>query len=217
MGEERIAALLQESLSVAVKTGAMEPQDTRRVIVDTTVQPKNVMFLTDAGVPSKYDLDGLSRQAAQRAREWLVRLAKKTGLDLRQSYVRVGKKALIRHQRYAHAKQFKRAGGALRTLRTYLGRTIREAEGRREATTSGARSRANRISRRSSSRPLYLAGRVLEQRQRQRGRKVYSLHAPEVECIGKGGGPIEVVLRWGASARPTRPASSASRSRWPQR
>jgi IS5 family transposase len=44
MGEERITALLQESLAVAVKTGAMKPADTRQVIVDTTVQPKNVMF-----------------------------------------------------------------------------------------------------------------------------------------------------------------------------
>ena len=48
MGEEWIASLLQESLSVAVKTGAMKLQDTRRVIVDTTVQPKAVMFPTDA-------------------------------------------------------------------------------------------------------------------------------------------------------------------------
>ena len=34
--------------------------------------------------------------------------------------------------------------------------------------------------------PLFLARRVLEQERRRRGRKVYSLHAPEVECIGKG-------------------------------
>ena len=34
--------------------------------------------------------------------------------------------------------------------------------------------------------PLMLARRVREQRQNQRGPKVYSLHAPEVECIGKG-------------------------------
>jgi hypothetical protein len=27
---------------------------------------------------------------------------------------------------------------------------------------------------------------VKDQRQRERGRKIYSLHAPEVECIGKG-------------------------------
>ena len=164
MGEERIAALLQESLSVAVKTGAMKPQDVRRIIVDTTVQPKNVMFPTDAKLTS-------------RAREHLVRLAHKVGLDLRQSYVRLGKQALIRHQRYAHAKQFKRANRALRSLRTYLGRTIRDISrrivGEEDLETI-------------FKRPLYLAGRVLEQRQKQRGRKVYSLHAPEVECIGKG-------------------------------
>lgn len=40
MGEERIAALLQESLHVAVTTGAMKPSETKRVIVDTTVQPR---------------------------------------------------------------------------------------------------------------------------------------------------------------------------------
>ena len=34
--------------------------------------------------------------------------------------------------------------------------------------------------------PLSRARRVKDQRQRQRGRKLYSLHAPEVECIGKG-------------------------------
>ena len=55
-----------------------------------------------------------------------MRLAKKHGVSLRQSYERVGKLALIAHQRYAHAKQFKRANRALRTLRTYLGRVIRD-------------------------------------------------------------------------------------------
>ena len=39
-----------------------------------------------------------------RARERLVRLAKKRGVGLRQSYERIGKHALIAHQRYAHAK-----------------------------------------------------------------------------------------------------------------
>jgi IS5 family transposase len=77
------------------------------------VQPKNAMFSTDAKL-----LNG--------AREILVRLAGKHGVTLRQSYVRVGKYALIKHQRYAHAKQFKRANRSLRTLRTYLGRVIRD-------------------------------------------------------------------------------------------
>jgi hypothetical protein len=48
MGEERLQALLQESLSVATRTEAIQPSDLNRVIVDTTVQPKNVMFPTDA-------------------------------------------------------------------------------------------------------------------------------------------------------------------------
>ncbi|RWB39766.1 MAG: IS5 family transposase [Mesorhizobium sp.] len=164
MGEERIVALLQESLSIAVKTGAMKPTDTRQVIVDTTVQPKNVMFPTDA-------------KLIHRARERLVRLAKKTRLDLRQTYVRVGKLALIKHQRYAHAKQFKRANKALRRLRTYLGRTVRDIS--RQIASDAELDALFKW-------PLYQASTVLEQRQRQRGRKIYSLHAHEVECIGKG-------------------------------
>jgi len=164
MGEERLASLLQESLSVAVKSGAMAPQDTRRVIVDTTVQPKNVMFPTDA-------------KLVNRAREKLVKLAGKLGLELRQSYTRVGKLALIKHQRYAHAHQFKRANRALRKLKTYLGRTIRDI-----ARQIAGEDELQAI----FLRPLHQAGRVLEQNQHQRGHKVYSLHAPEVECIGKG-------------------------------
>jgi hypothetical protein len=68
MGEERIVALLQGSLSIAVKTGAMKPTDTCQVTVDTTVQPKNVMVPTDA-------------KLIHRAHGRLVRLAKRAGLD----------------------------------------------------------------------------------------------------------------------------------------
>jgi hypothetical protein len=48
MGEARLQALLQESLSVATRTKAIKPSELSRVIVDTTVQPKNVTFPTDA-------------------------------------------------------------------------------------------------------------------------------------------------------------------------
>ena len=75
------------------------------------MQPKNVAHPTDA-------------KLLNRARERLVRLAKKHGVALRQSYKRVGKFALIKQQRYAHAKQFKRANKSLRTLKTYLRRVI---------------------------------------------------------------------------------------------
>jgi transposase, IS5 family len=164
MGEEKLVALIQESLNVATRTGAAKPADFSKVIVDTTIQPKAVAFPTDA-------------KLMHRARERLVRLAKKRGVALRQSYERVGKRALIAHQRYAHAKQFKRANRALRTLRTYLGRVtrdiMRKIKGQAELESVFAL-------------PLSLSRRVREQRKNQRGPKVYSLHAPEVECIGKG-------------------------------
>ena len=134
------------------------------MIVDTTVQPKNVMFPTDA-------------RLMNRAREKLVRLAKHCGVVLRQSYARMGKFALIQHQRYAHAKQFKRANRMLKKLRTYLGRVIRDITRKIEG-DGGLEAAFAQL--------LMLARRVREQQQRQRGPKVYSLHAPEVECIGKG-------------------------------
>jgi IS5 family transposase len=164
MGEERLQALLQESLAVATRTGAMKPGDLARVIVDTTVQPKNVTFPTDA-------------KLLNRAREKLVKLAKKLGVDLRQSYTRVGKFELIRHQRYAHAKQFNRANRALRKLKTYLGRVIRDIA-RKIDGDPGLETKFAFL--------LSLARRVRAQERGQRGPKVYSLHAPEVECIGKG-------------------------------
>jgi hypothetical protein len=159
-----LKALIQESLSVATRTKAIKPSELSRVIVDTTVQPKNVTFPTDA-------------KLLNRAREKLVRLAQLSGIGLRQSYARVGKFALIQHQRYAHAKQFKRANRMLKKLRTLLGRVIRDI---------GHKIENNDALEVKFAKLLLLARRVREQKQHQRGPKVYSLHAPEVECIGKG-------------------------------
>src|SRR6202049_4152849 len=164
MGEERLRALLQESLAGATRGGWLKPRALARVSVDTTVQPKNITFPTDA-------------KLLNRAREKLVKLAKKLGVELRQSYMRVGKFALIKHQRYAHAKQFNRANRALRKLKTYLGRVIRDITRRIEG---------NPWLEEMFARLLSLARRVRDQDRGQRGPKVYSLHAPEVECIGKG-------------------------------
>lgn len=71
MGEERITFLLKESLLVAVKTRAMRPEYIRPVIVDTSVQPKNIVFPTDA-------------KLLNWAREQLLALAKKLSLDPRK-------------------------------------------------------------------------------------------------------------------------------------
>src|ERR1700679_2305550 len=67
MGEEKLVALLQESLASAARSGAAKPSDFTKIIVDTTVQPKAIAYPTDA-------------RLIHRARERLVRLAKKHGV-----------------------------------------------------------------------------------------------------------------------------------------
>ena len=164
MGAERLEVLLQESLAIAVKTEAVDVTDLSKVIVDTTVQEKAITFPTEAKLKN-------------RAREKLVKLAKRHGLKLRQGYPRVGKLALMKHQRYAHAKQFKRARREERRLKTYLGRVIRDTD----------RQVKDNPSLNTIFRPLLdIAQRVHDQERGQRGQKVFSIHAPEVECIGKG-------------------------------
>ena len=164
LGEEHLVALVQESLAVAHKTGALATRDLERVVVDTTVQPKAIAHPTDA-------------RLCHRALEKLVDLAKRYGVPLRQSYHRVAKRAVIMIGRYSHAHQFKRARRELRFLRTRLGRVIRDIR-RKIAEKPMLQERFADL--------LALAVRVRFQDHRQRGPKVYALHAPEVECIGKG-------------------------------
>jgi transposase, IS5 family len=168
----KLELLLAESLRVAHESGALRTKDLARVTVDTTVQPKNVTFPTDA-------------KLLHAAIKGLTRLARKHGVRLRQSYVRIAKRAAMMAGRYAHAKQFNRHRRELRILRIRLGRIIRDI---RRKIAGHADLEA------AFPRPLARADQIRSQQQRQRGWKLYSFHAPEVECIGK--------------ARPARPTSS---------
>ncbi len=156
--------LLQESVRVAHLTGALKKSDLARVTVDTTVQPKNVTFPTDA-------------KLLLVAIEQLGKLAKEHSVPLRQSYARVAKRAAIKVGRYAYAKQFKRMNREVKFLRTRLGRVIRDI--RRKIEGNEALGAAFAV-------PLIKASQIRGQKQRQRGRKLYSWHAPETECIAKG-------------------------------
>ena len=89
LGEEQIAALLQESLSVAHRTKAIETKDLERVVVDITVREKAIAHPTDA-------------RLTHRAIEKLVALAKREDIELRQSYLRVAKRARGRYRDRRH-------------------------------------------------------------------------------------------------------------------
>ena len=161
---DRLELLLAESLRIAHDTGALRTRHLKRVTVDTTVQPKAITFPTDA-------------KLLHAAMEGLNRLVRKHGVRLRQSYRRIAKRAAMMAGRYAHAKQFKRHHRQLRLLRSRLGRVIRDIrrkiEGHLELEAI-------------FEAPLARAAQIRSQQQCQRGWKLYSFHAPEVECIGKG-------------------------------
>lgn len=161
---DKLELLLAESLRVGHESGALRIKDLARVTVDTTVQPKNIAFPTDA-------------KLLHAAIKGLIRLARKHGVQLRQSYARIAKRSAMMAGRYAHAKQFKRHHRELRILRTRLGRLIRDI--RRKIAGQKDREAA-------FSWPLARAHQIRSQQQRQRGWKLYSFHAPEAECIGKG-------------------------------
>ncbi len=114
----------------------------------------------------------------ERGRQHLVRLADLLGMKLRQNYNRQAPRMAVQAGRYAHAKQFKRMQAELKRLRTVVGRVWRDVE-RQMGTVTDERlqNRATGI--------LSRVKRLLEQKRGDKN-KLYSLHAPEVECIGKG-------------------------------
>src|SRR6516162_6610225 len=160
----KLELFLAESLRVAHESGALRTKDLARVTVDTTVQPKDITFPTDA-------------KLLHAAIKGLTQLARKRSVRLRQSYVRIAKRAAMMAGRYAHAKQFNRHRRQLRILRTRLGRLIRDI---RRKIAGNAELEA------VFAWPLSRADQIRTQQQRQRGWKLYSFHAPEVECIGRG-------------------------------
>jgi IS5 family transposase len=135
------------------------------VTIDTTVQPKAVTHPTDS-------------KLLHRGIEILARLARRHGLRLRQSYLRVAKRAKREAAKLIHSGRPRQAERQVRQLRTWLGRLFRDI-GRKIAGHAAIEA--------AFSGPLGLIARLLRQRREDRGRdKLYSLYAPEVECIGKG-------------------------------
>lgn len=160
VGEDGAEKLLVATVDAAKKVGMLNAEDVKRVIVDTTVQEKAIAFPTDGRLYHKM-------------RKSLVREAGRLGVSLRQSYERVGSHSLTKSHRYAHAKQMKRAKKETRKLKTYLGRVMRDLD--RKVIEKDDRLKSK----------LALAQRIFDQKREDKN-KVYSIHAPEVECISKG-------------------------------
>ena len=155
--------MLAETIQTGLRTGAITKKSIESVVVDTTVQEKAIAHPTDARL---YHV----------CRSKLVQLAKRHGVVLRQSYERVSKRAHMLSGRYFHARQTKRAKREVRKLKTWLGRVVRDI----------SRSIAGSAPLRESFADLLSKGRRLLEQTRTSKDKLYSIHAPEVECISKG-------------------------------
>ena len=160
---EGVERLLAETIHTGLKTKVLNCSSLQRLNVDTTVQEKAVSFPTDA-------------KLYHRMRIKLVNEAKACGVELRQSYTRKSKQSLVMQSRYAHARQMRRSRKEVRKLQTYLGRVTRDLERK----VSGNAEWRHRFT------PLLKMGHRVLQQQRTDRDKLYSLHAPEVECIAKG-------------------------------
>jgi IS5 family transposase len=163
LGEDGCEKLLKELIEIAVKEEIIEEKDLKQVIVDTTVQEKAISYPTDA-------------KLQHRARLLLLKEARKRGLKLRQSYLRLGKKALFRGGRYAAVQQMKRARKQHKLVKRYLGCVYRDIKRQIEKQPDLA----------NHFRELFIKTEKLLNQKREDKNKLYSLHAPEVECIAKG-------------------------------
>jgi transposase, IS5 family len=165
VGAQRLEKLLETTIHTALAMKAVRPQELEKINIDTTVQEKAIAFPTDARLYHKM-------------RRALVRRAQSLGIRLRQNYRFKGKKLLARQGRYAAARQMKRAARMTRQLKTILGRVVRDIE-----------RKAGKIQGQIGDEPLRelvaLAERLLDQTRTSKN-KIYSVHAPEVECIAKG-------------------------------
>lgn len=163
LGVEGIEKILQGTIKAAIKSGAVLASSLCRVIVDTTVMEKNIAFPTDA----KLYYNGIRT---------LVRMAKNSDLQLRQTYTFLSKKAFRKAAQYAHARQMKRANREKKKLKTYLGRLVRDI-------------RSKLVNKPGSQKifepTLEVIEKVLSQT-RESKNKIYSIHEPHVECIAKG-------------------------------
>ncbi len=165
IGEEGMERLLQETICAGLETGAVTVKDLQKVTVDTTVQEKAVRFPTDT-------------QLCHKAREALLKTAEKVDVPIRQSYVRKSKQALFLSNKYMAARQMRRGRKEAKKVRNYLGRVMRDIE-RVIAKISSLEAVFREDVRKA--RTIYAQAADTQAKE-----KIYSWHAPEVECIAKG-------------------------------
>lgn len=168
IGEAGIQTILAETINLGLETKTINSSSLKKVIVDTTVQEKNIAYPTDA-------------KSQNKIRKYLVKFAKKAGIDLRQNYENLSPRAVIQGARYVHARQMKRAKKSFKQVTAYLGRVSRDLD-KQWQQIKVSQSKAIQ----TEYKKLSEISKTLLAQIRTSKNKIYSVHEPHVECISKG-------------------------------
>ena len=172
LGEAGVEQLLKSTIEASVSMGAVKKTEFEMIIVDTTVQEKAIAHPTDS-------------RFLEIARHKVASAAKRCGIALKQTFAKEGKELRRKAGGYAHAKQFKRLRRTVKRQRTILGALMRNAQRGLESISQGvAGQEPTALAIAELLMWLDRAERIRTQ-QRHSKNKLYALHAPEVECIGK--------------------------------
>jgi transposase, IS5 family len=157
IGEEGAETLLKMSINLFPKKEVEE----KEVLIDTTVQEKNITYPTDAK---------LQKKIIEKCRK----IAKKEGIQLRQTYRKELKQLMIDQRFHSHPKRKKKAKAAARRIKVIAGKIYRDLV------------RKLNESDKWQYEELFKIFDILLAQERNGTNKIYSIHQPHVKCIAKG-------------------------------
>jgi len=151
---------IEEIFAMSVSLHGKDAQE-KQVIIDTTVQEKNVTYPTDGKLAIKMI-------------HHLHRIAKDEGIQLRRTYIKEIKGHRISLRFFRHPKKIKKAKSAMKRLKTITGILIRDLRRNMNDT---------QLKKYQDTFKLFL--KVSSQKQKD-SNKIYSLHEQHIYAIAKG-------------------------------
>jgi len=156
IGTEGVEQIFAMSVSLHGKAA-----EEKQVIIDTTVQEKNITYPTDGKLAIKMI-------------HHLLKIAKKESIQLRRTYVREIKGHRISLRFFKHPKKIKKAKVAMKRLRTIVGILMRDI------------SRNLNEERLNTYQETFNLFEKVRSQQPKDSNKTYSLHEQQVYVIAKG-------------------------------
>ena len=174
LGEDGYNEILKELLRIGLKVGALKKKDLESVIIDTTVQIKNIKHPHDVYL-------------METAREKIVDLCKRLGIPLNETYAKTFKYKTIKLWKYKEDSKARQRRKIMISLKVRLGRLLRICQRGIEKSKLVLSEEDGTILFRAKN---IHAQSILKKKEKDIYKKenkiIYSFHAPEVECIGKG-------------------------------